>query len=292
MRKCAGHGVRLMIALAAWWVPQQAWAWEQSMTCYDVFEDCQEGLEPYPTAWETPCISIYLNEDGTDRMPFESVSDIVAKSVSAWNVPEVSSLRMFYAGLTNETRVGYNPYTTRNANIIVFRDDAWDEDPTIMALTSVVFRNSSGKIYDADIEINTFQYAFGIVTPRSKGGLIDLQNTLTHELGHVIGLDHSDVEDATMFPYSTNGVTYMQTLDDDDRAAIAAVYPGGGEEICSFREGYFEKPDCAMNRPCGSDGVCSAHVRQVSKKPFFALALVVLAFIFFAVMRRYVAGRP
>ena len=34
MRKCGGHGVRLMIALAAWWVPQQGqWQNRQPVQC-------------------------------------------------------------------------------------------------------------------------------------------------------------------------------------------------------------------------------------------------------------------
>lgn len=269
-----------------------AWAWEQSQTCYDALMDCQEGLEPLPTAWEKPCISIYLNENGTSQMPFDTVHSIVESAVLAWNHPDVSSLGMHFSGLTNETRVGYNPYTSRNANIIIFRDDAWHEDPSIMALTSVTYRNSSGQIYDADMEINTYLYEFGVVSPRNERDVIDLQNTITHELGHVAGLDHSDVSTATMYPYSTGGVTYMQTLDADDLEAIGTIYPPGDAASCQFHDAYFEKPDCDMDKPCGSDGVCSVKMHQGAKKPFLALAIVLFALILTSVIRRYVARTP
>ena len=289
MRHRLMAGVRLMlgIALLLCVFPHSAWAWEQSMTCYEVGEDCEDGLEPYPTFWETPCVQVYLNEDGTDQLEFDQVESIVRTAVDAWNVPESSSLQMYYAGLTNETRVGYNVYTSRNANIIVFRDDAWKEDPSIMALTSVIYRNSSGKIYDADMEINTYLYHFGIVTPRSPKGVIDLQNTITHELGHVVGLDHSSVESATMYPYSTAGVTYMQTLDEDDVEAISTIYPLTAQTECKFNQsGYFERPDCEMGRPCGSDGICSVKMHLSSKKPIFSLALLILVLSLFVVVRR------
>ena len=289
MRNCVRQILRLGLEIALFLCvfPSAAWAWEQSMTCYEVGEDCEDGLEPYPTFWETPCVEIYLNEDGTKLLSFDTVSSIVEAAADAWNVPESSSLQMHYAGLTNETRVGYNAYTSRNANIIVFRDDAWYEDPSIMALTSVIFRKSNGKIYDADMEINSYHYSFGVVTPRSPNGVIDLQNTITHELGHVVGLDHSEVEAATMFPYSTDGVTYMQTLDADDIEAIGTIYPVSAQVECKFStDGYFERPDCELGRPCGSDGVCSVKMHSSSKKPIFLLAVMILGLSLFVVVRR------
>lgn len=60
----------------------------------------------------------------------------------------------------------------------------------------------------------------------------------THEFGHALGIDHSDVEDAIMYPYYTGYVAGMQ-LHSDDIAAIQSLYGsgngggGGGGGSCS-----------------------------------------------------------
>ena len=51
----------------------------------------------------------------------------------------------------------------------------------------------------------------------------NLLQTLTHELGHSLGLSHSDVDDAMMAPFYTGWDPYMK-LHEDDIQAIQALY--------------------------------------------------------------------
>jgi hypothetical protein len=53
----------------------------------------------------------------------------------------------------------------------------------------------------------------------------DFYSTMLHELGHVIGLDHSATEDAVMLARLGAG-TQRRTLSSDDVAGIRALYPG------------------------------------------------------------------
>jgi hypothetical protein len=79
---------------------------------------------------------------------------------------------------------------------------------------------------EADVVINPTAQFSTDGTP----GTYDLEATLTHEIGHVLGLEHSHEASAAMQPrQGTNGL-YEQaalsprTLSDDDRAGARALY--------------------------------------------------------------------
>ena len=249
----------LLVACLVLFFPVSGHAWEQSMTCGEEYA-CKD-YDPLPTYWKNPCVSFYLNEEGTSHIAKDDVIRVVKKSIEAWNHPEVSSLESHYSGLTDEDRIGYNPYIQENANIIVFRDKEWNESPAMMALTSVIQRNSTGEIYDADIEINTADYRYGIFE-QDGSDVVDLENTLTHEIGHVFGLGHSLNTKATMFPYSGTGEIGMRDLDEDDLEAIHAIYPPG-QLACQFADGYFKRPLLGMKEaPPKEDSGCRVHWGQ------------------------------
>jgi MYXO-CTERM domain-containing protein len=64
---------------------------------------------------------------------------------------------------------------------------------------------------------------------------VDIGNTVTHEAGHVLGLDHTctyaapyhDVCGSVMDPSASYGDTNKRTLTDDDVSAVCTIYPAG-----------------------------------------------------------------
>src|SRR5882724_9221514 len=78
------------------------------------------------------------------------------------------------------------------ANILVFRTTTWLYAAEALAITSVFVNKSNGRIVDGDIEVNAqiFVWTDLDVDPAGKGKQ-DLQNALTHEMGHLLGLDHT-----------------------------------------------------------------------------------------------------
>ncbi len=267
-------------------------AWEQSMTCGNNGKACTD-YPPLPTHWEKPCVSFHLNETGTKDISFSFVQQIVKQSIEEWNHPEFSSLQAHFSGLTNEDRVGYNPYTSQNTNIIVFRDDdTWNESKAMMALTTVTHRNATGVIYDADIEINTSNYQYGIYEINGSN-VVDLQNTLTHEIGHVFGLDHSNDPNATMFPYSTVGETNLRNLSDDDYLAIATIYPKSVPAQCKFKDKYFKKPKYGMDE-VPPDSSCQTSINHKTRIPeaiYFIFVLSLMIFVHKSSQKKYTKSR-
>ncbi len=78
-------------------------------------------------------------------------------------------------------------------------------------------------IVDADIMFNPTQ-PFSTATPTPTGDF-DVQSVATHEIGHALGLDHSGIAAAVMYPFGDTGLSQSRTLAVDDSAGIAFLYP-------------------------------------------------------------------
>lgn len=94
---------------------------------------------------------------------------------------------------------------------------------TALGITWTSYDPQSGKIIDADTHYNP-TYAWSTSGAANK---IDVQAVATHEIGHQLGMDHSSVQDATMFYATGQGDTTGRSLSSDDIAGICHLYPSG-----------------------------------------------------------------
>jgi hypothetical protein len=78
-------------------------------------------------------------------------------------------------------------------------------------------------VFDADIAFNP-RAQFSTSTPALPNDF-DLQSVATHEFGHALGLDHSGIAHAVMFPAGDTGESQQRTLSTDDIIAISFLYP-------------------------------------------------------------------
>jgi hypothetical protein len=197
-----------------------------------------------PLFWEQQCVSYAVSTAGSPvlGLDLEAAQAIVDKGFSLWpnamcadGFPSIAYASR--SGLTCD-RVEYNP-TGPNSNAILFRDDGWTHDASAIALTTVAFSVKTGKILDADMEINSGQY------PLST---LDLEFVIAHESGHFGGLDHSARSDAVMFFQYASGNTGDTQLTPDDVDAICAAYPPARVVgVCDF------EPDKGFAVDCGGD---------------------------------------
>ena len=211
-------------------------------TCDGKKEDCPTdpqtgcnigGKQLY---WASPVVSFDVQQDGSKRqdISYDQLHTVVVNAFQRWqdavcddgNHPSISLVDF---GKVECAKPEYNK-AQPNQNVITFHDSEWpyqNSGAETLALTTVFFSPETGEIYDANIEINSYQPEDGppkfvLGTPRVGSTQDDLNAVLTHEIGHFLGLSHSRVFDATMYASYMPG---MSTLADDDVAAICASLP-------------------------------------------------------------------
>jgi predicted Zn-dependent protease len=83
---------------------------------------------------------------------------------------------------------------------------------------------SGNTIYDADVYTNQrYSYTSSKETDGCSGEF-DIDGIMVHEVGHVIGIGHSDVSGATMYPTVSSCNYNNRTLEADDVAAKNDLY--------------------------------------------------------------------
>jgi len=217
--------------------------------------------------WQSGCVFVTADSAGTKALTADQAFSIIDASIATWNTGAGSCS---YLKIMEEGRQALEVSGKDHINLIKFRDTVWgrpavDGDPShsyagqAAGITTVTYIDDpknprDGEIVDADIEINGVDFAIS-VNGQSMGPLTkpaaELQNTLTHELGHLQGLEHTcrvgtdparidnlgnpvplcgatsdnKITEATMYPFQDPGETKKETLTDDDIQGICQTYP-------------------------------------------------------------------
>lgn len=143
-------------------------------------------------------------------------------------------------------------------NQISFVNNFGTYGSAIVGVTEVSY-GSSGGIKSASIFLNEENYNFTSTPGLAFGNTVYLKDVLTHELGHFIGLGHSEVLDSSMFYQTFPG---QSELSADDKAGIRSKYDSGFGKIYGYVKG-------------GNDiGILGVNIQAISRKNGDAIASV------------------
>ncbi len=189
----------------------------------------------------------------------------VTRAWSSWQAIQdrCGNLTLSEGPRTSERKIGYDQNSSNNLNLILFRTrfcssvvpagdpcftsspptcnnkyDCWpDGDPLTIALTTTTFNVTTGRILDADVELNGASRHFTTADAGTCSGgsydncvSTDVQSAMTHEFGHSLGLDHTTYPGSVMNPSAGTPQVQIQkrVIDPGSSDFICQVYPKGG----------------------------------------------------------------
>ncbi|MEP6849856.1 MAG: matrixin family metalloprotease [Acidobacteriota bacterium] len=165
------------------------------------------------------------------------VADVVRRSLAAWQ--NASGIK-FAQSVSDRQSVSPQGIAGDGISLITIAQtpenlSLFQNDPQATSAKSRVFYNRKGEITEADIVLNPFVQ----FSDDGTFGTFDLQSTLIHELGHLLGLDHSFSLGSVMYENSgRNGLFGLQarggrTLSPEDLAALQRLYGDqAGDDLC------------------------------------------------------------
>ena len=217
-----------------------------------------------PFFWALPNLPVtaYVNDFNQSTMTPDQVIGAVMAATATWSAQQNDCT---YVSIVPQISSAPTPRATNDAhNSLIFRGTSWcqlapdgsceiEYDSSALAFTWDTANKKTGQIYDSDIEVNLVNYSWAdVVADPSLHEDMDLQNAITHEFGHFLGLDHTcyspsttssppldntgmpipncnfapaDVQATTMYPSAMAGDTQKRTLAPDDQQGLCAIYP-------------------------------------------------------------------
>jgi hypothetical protein len=158
-------------------------------------------------------VSYYVNPTNLYVSPQSAIA-AVQSAANNWNTQGGANVQLVYAGQTTDASL-----TLNYVNEVFFRNDT-----SSLVAETYWWYDGTGHLVDADIAFHENWKWYTNNDVCNNDGYV-IENVGTHEFGHVLGLAHSTVLTATMYPSGPPCQTDLESLDPDDIAGIQTLYP-------------------------------------------------------------------
>jgi len=167
--------------------------------------------------WANLPVGYVINPANPNGLGSDYVTSTIASSAETWDAATSKELFGDAYSIDYGARYGVLDYR----NVIAFGDY-----PTngVIGVTSVWYSRASKRIVEFDMMLDT-DYIWGDADVDPT--VMDLQNIVTHEFGHAVGLSDlytSSCSAVTMYGYSGEGETIKRTLETADITGLQKMY--------------------------------------------------------------------
>jgi Matrixin len=165
--------------------------------------------------WAVREVPYYINPVNSDISESDAIAAIQA-GANAWATQSSANILPSYKGRTSGSTISLN-----GRSEIFFRESSAGS----LYGETYWWWDSNNHLLEADTIYHASSVGFYVNPSACSGTGVYLQDASTHEFGHTLGLGHSSVSGASMYPTLTWCSTYVRTLAADDVAGIEALYP-------------------------------------------------------------------
>jgi len=149
-----------------------------------------------------------------------SVESAFRGAFQTWSAVSTATIAFAEGPIAVGTKPGLDHINLITADLTAAEWAAYGVDA--ISFTNVTTSVTTGEILEADMMFNP---AAGFSTEATTPpNVSDLQAVATHEIGHMLGLDHTPLASAIMFPLVV-GRSFSRTLTSDDMIGVSTLYP-------------------------------------------------------------------